>query len=180
MTEIFNFAEKGEKSRGILTFYVLHSLKEKPKSGYEILAEIKNKTQGTWTPSKGTLYPLLKSLETEGLIKLSRVEKRSKNIYRLTVKGRRVLFVIRDKRKEVNEKIFQFRNLLGEIITEENVNITTLIFEIRLASFAVEKTKKEEAIAILQECLLNLRKIESPTLRKSLQTKQLNKNFIPK
>jgi DNA-binding PadR family transcriptional regulator len=174
MTEIFNIAGEGEKSRGILTFYVLHSLKEKPKSGYEILAEIKTKTQGTWTPSKGTLYPLLKSLETEGLIKLSRVEKRSKNIYRLTVKGRRVLFVIRDKRKEVNEKIFQFRNLFGEIITEENVNITALIFEIRLASLAADKTKKEEVIAVLGECLSKLKKIGSSISRKSLKTKTLD------
>ena len=180
MTEIFNLAEKGEKSRGILTFYILHSLKEKPKSGYEILSEIKNKTQGAWTPSKGTLYPLLKSLETEGLIKLSRVEKRSKNIYRLTVKGRRVLFIVRDKRKEVNEKIFQFRNLLGEIVTEENVNITALIFEIRLASLTVEKTKKQEVIAILEECLSNLKKIESQTSRKSLKTKTSNKKVPPK
>jgi DNA-binding PadR family transcriptional regulator len=171
MAEIFSFTEKGEKSRGILTFYILHSLKEKPKSGYEILAEITEKTQGTWTPSKGTLYPLLKSLEEEGLIKLSRIEKRSKNIYRLTITGRRVLFVIKDKRKEVSEKFFQFRNLLGDIITEENINITALIFEIRLASMSAEKTKKDEVVNVLEQCLSKLKKIDTHSRPKLKNTK---------
>jgi DNA-binding PadR family transcriptional regulator len=170
MTELFSFSDKGEKPRGILTFYILHSLKEKPKSGYELLAEIKEKTGGTWTPSKGTLYPLLKNLEEEGLIKLSRTEKRSKNIFRLTIKGRRLLFVIRDKRKEVSEKFSQFRNLLGDIITEENVNITTLIFEIRLASMTAEKTKKNDVITILEQCLSNLKKIEPSAPTKTKKT----------
>lgn len=160
MTEILSVSGIGKKPRGILTFYVLHSLKEKPKSGYEILAEIKEKTQGTWTPSKGTLYPLLKNLEEEGLIKLSHTEKRSKNIYRLTIKGQRMLFILRDKRKEVGERFLQFRNLLGDIITEENINIATLLFEIKLASLAVKKVKKNKVITILEHCLSDLKSIE--------------------
>ena len=48
MTNLLNIPIKTDKHRGILSIYILHSLKKKPKSGYELLAEIKEKTEGTW------------------------------------------------------------------------------------------------------------------------------------
>jgi DNA-binding PadR family transcriptional regulator len=36
--------------------------------GYEMIKEIEERTQGTWTPSAGSIYPMLQLLEEEGLI----------------------------------------------------------------------------------------------------------------
>jgi DNA-binding PadR family transcriptional regulator len=37
--------------------------------GYEMIKEIEERTQGTWTPSAGSIYPTLQMLEDEGLIR---------------------------------------------------------------------------------------------------------------
>ena len=166
MTEIWRFPEKGKKQRGVIPLFVLHSLKKEPKSGYELIAEIKELTEGTWIPSKGTIYPLLNKLEDEGLIKIKKTDKRSKNIFGITAKGRKALLIIKMNRKEWSNKFFQFRKLIGDIITEENVNIASLFFEIRLASFAVSTEKKDEVIKILERCLSDLKKIESSKKKK--------------
>lgn len=68
MTGLWTFASKDGKERGLLALFILHSLNQQPKSGYELLKEIEAKTEGLWAPSKGTLYPILKQLEEEELI----------------------------------------------------------------------------------------------------------------
>jgi DNA-binding PadR family transcriptional regulator len=35
--------------------------------GYEMIKEIEERTQGAWTPSAGSIYPMLQMLEEEGL-----------------------------------------------------------------------------------------------------------------
>jgi DNA-binding PadR family transcriptional regulator len=36
--------------------------------GYEMIKEIEERSQGAWTPSAGSIYPMLQMLEEEGLI----------------------------------------------------------------------------------------------------------------
>ena len=40
-----------------------------PESGYSIIQKIDERTEGAWRPGPGTMYPLLKSLLKEGLVK---------------------------------------------------------------------------------------------------------------
>ena len=159
MTGILNFSGKGGKQRGILTIYVLHSLKKKPKSGYDILAEINKKTEGKWTPSKGTIYPLLKKLKDEGLIKVNKTGDRSKNIFELTNKGKKSLLDIGKHKKEWKEKFIQFRKLFSDVLGEENVDVTDLIFEINEISFVSSAEKKDKIFKILEHCLSDLKRI---------------------
>lgn len=159
MTGILNFSGKGGKQRGILSIYVLHSLNRKPKSGYDILAEINEKTEGTWTPSKGTVYPLLKKLKEEGLIKVNKIGDRSKNIFELTEKGKKSLLDIDKHKREWKEKFIQFRKLFSDVIGEKNVDITDLIFEINEISFVSSAEKKDKVRKILERCLSDLKRI---------------------
>jgi len=159
MTNLLNIPIKTDKHRGILSIYILHSLKKKPKSGYELLAEIKEKTEGTWIPSKGTIYPLLQHLEKEGLIKIKSVEKRSKNIFEVTVEGKKSLISIKKHGKQMEKTFVQFRNLMSEIISPKESDLEKLIFEIRLNSMSNAKGKKDDVIIILKNCLNNLKKI---------------------
>ncbi|MCD6563141.1 MAG: PadR family transcriptional regulator [Thermoproteales archaeon] len=67
---------------------ILVMLSKKPMSGIDIIKEIEKLSFGFWKPSPGTIYPLLKSLLEEGLIK--RIGENNKKIYTLTEKGKKL------------------------------------------------------------------------------------------
>jgi len=73
--------------RGYLSFTVLYLLGKRPMYGSEIATELAKRRYDRPTP--GTIYPALKALQEEGLI---RPEGRgSRKVYRLTRDGRRGL-----------------------------------------------------------------------------------------
>jgi len=51
-------------------------LSEQPQHGYQLIQEIGERSNGSWTPSPGSIYPVLQQLEDEGLITFTRVEGR--------------------------------------------------------------------------------------------------------
>jgi len=76
--------------RGLLRFYLLFMLTRSPETGYSIMTTIEEKTEGAWRPGPGTIYPLLKDLEAEGLIEHAPPAKGDKGsiTYSVTAKGR--------------------------------------------------------------------------------------------
>lgn len=67
---------------------VLRLLKEKPMYGYEITAEIKNRSEGKYMIS--ILYPVLYRLEEQGYIEISSTEVtdgRARSYYSITPEG---------------------------------------------------------------------------------------------
>src|SRR3990167_3872386 len=110
MVELLKCTNKKGKKLGLITIYIFHTLKKKPKSGYEILSEIRQKCGNEWSPSKGTIYPLLKQLEQEQLIRIKNVGPRSKNIFELSPKGRRLLFHVQGKER-IKREVFIFPEL---------------------------------------------------------------------
>jgi DNA-binding PadR family transcriptional regulator len=160
MPGLWTFASEGGRERGLIALFILHSLSQWPKSGYELLKEIKVKTEGVWVPSKGTLYPILKQLEEEELIRVSEIAKRSKHIFELTLNGEATLRTLKEHKKESREKHLQFRNLLIDIFGEEKVTMRELLFEIRAVIDDLSLEKKDEAVTILDQCLADLRSIK--------------------
>ena len=57
--------------------------------GYQLITEIGERSEGEWTPSPGSVYPVLQQLEDEGLITFERVEGRK--TAQLTEAGRAYL-----------------------------------------------------------------------------------------
>jgi DNA-binding PadR family transcriptional regulator len=51
-------------------------LAEAPQHGYQLIQEIGERSEGAWTPSPGSIYPVLQQLEDEGLISFERVDGR--------------------------------------------------------------------------------------------------------
>lgn len=156
----WRFHSHNGKGRGLLTLFVLHSLNKEPKSGYDLLKEIDQKTEGLWIPSKGTLYPILRQLEDEELIQVAEKGKRSKNIFELTPKGKETLIGIREHRKESREKLLQFKNLFIDIFGEDQITINGLIFEIRDFMAHLPNDKKDQSADILKKCLEDLKRIQ--------------------
>lgn len=51
-------------------------LSEHPAHGYQLIQDIAERSDGAWTPSPGSIYPVLQQLEDEGLIEFDRVDGR--------------------------------------------------------------------------------------------------------
>jgi len=63
--------------------WVLNILRKSPKTGAEIIDEIENMSQGWWRPSPGCIYPMLKGMVQDGLLK-----EREDGRYELTSKAK--------------------------------------------------------------------------------------------
>lgn len=72
--------------RGEVRAAVLSLLAERPMHGYQIIREIEERTNGSWKPSPGSVYPTLQLLADEGFV--STEESEGRKIYSLTDAGR--------------------------------------------------------------------------------------------
>ena len=55
-------------SRGDVRATILALLSEGPRTGYQIMSDIEERSGGAWRPSPGAVYPALQQLADEGLI----------------------------------------------------------------------------------------------------------------
>lgn len=81
---------------------ILLSLLEGPKHGYEITKYIEEKSQGFFSLSFGSLYPVLHELEKAKLIKgewEALGESKKKKVYRLTEAGKKALVQSNEEHK---------------------------------------------------------------------------------
>lgn len=71
-------------------FFILCVLHEKPLHGYDIAAEVEQKTDGCCSPREGTIYPILKQFTDGGYVTFETqiVSGRERKIYTITDKGR--------------------------------------------------------------------------------------------
>jgi DNA-binding PadR family transcriptional regulator len=60
---------RGRARRGDVRLALLRLLAEEPANGYQLMQAIEERSQGTWRPSPGSVYPTLAQLEDEGLIR---------------------------------------------------------------------------------------------------------------
>ena len=156
----FDEGRRGGRGRGLIHLYILHSLKYEPKSGYDLLKEISEKTGGAWVPSKGTLYPMLKKMEEEGLIAVSETGKRYKNIFKLTEKGEKTLEAIVRTRREEKQKMYLYRNLLFEIFGNEPESVRAELMEIRFITERLSGEKQAEARSLIKTCLETIKGLD--------------------
>ncbi|MFU2158703.1 MULTISPECIES: PadR family transcriptional regulator [Caldisericum] len=109
MGGIFDFCDKKKNffvasvfgARQFITFYILHLVHEKPLYGEAISKKVTELLSNLWQPSPGFMYPILKRLESHGLIKgkWDYSEAHPRYIYEITEKGKAEYF----KYKEVFE-----------------------------------------------------------------------------
>jgi DNA-binding PadR family transcriptional regulator len=78
---------RGPKAgRGDVRAAILALLQEGPLNGYQIMAEIEERSGGAWRPSPGAVYPALSQLADEGLVIAE--ESSGKRTFSLTDAGR--------------------------------------------------------------------------------------------
>lgn len=101
---------KIEKSllSGSTPMLVLSLLKDSDKYGYEMAEELARRSDNTFELKEGTLYPLLHTLEKNGLVKSYTKETpggRQRKYYRLTEEGRGQLERKTEEWKLFSEKV---------------------------------------------------------------------------
>lgn len=72
--------------RGDVRSAILALLLEEPMHGYQIIHEIEKRTDGSWKPSPGSVYPTLQMLTDEGLLVANEADGRK--TYSLTASGK--------------------------------------------------------------------------------------------
>ncbi len=109
------------KGGGLLPLYVLHLLAEQARYGNEIMNEIEQRTEGSWSANPGAIYPLLDMLEKRGLVKSEweAPNKRTRRFYHLTETGRIELVQLKEvMRPKLEEVIIILGRLLSDLYSE--------------------------------------------------------------
>jgi hypothetical protein len=75
----------GRAARGDVRASVIALLAEQPRHGYQIITEITERSGGAWTPSPGSVYPVLQQLQDEGLVRPEEADGR--RVFHLTEAG---------------------------------------------------------------------------------------------
>jgi PadR family transcriptional regulator PadR len=79
--------------KGYMGMALLLMINEKSMTGYDIMRLMGEITEGHWKPTPGGVYPVLKRLEGEGMVKgeWSSNKGRKRKVYIITEEGRRIL-----------------------------------------------------------------------------------------
>jgi DNA-binding PadR family transcriptional regulator len=75
--------------RGDLKLVILDLLSEKPRHGYDIIQALEKKFHGFYSPSPGSVYPILQMLEDQDFVKSD--QQNGKKVYTITEEGKKFL-----------------------------------------------------------------------------------------
>ena len=101
-----------------MKYYILKLLSEDSYTGYGLIKEIEEQT-GFWEPSTGSVYPLLESLEDEGLIE-SRDKGRG-NSWEITEEGGKAYEEAAEAKQNMKESLKQSMIVFSQIFNEEGI-----------------------------------------------------------
>jgi DNA-binding PadR family transcriptional regulator len=124
--------------KGLLRHYILHRIAQGPVHGYEVIQDIDSKTEGAWRPGAGSLYPLLKKLESEGLIEADEgsKEEATRRVYHITSKGQQSLLESKETLTNFQHRWSFMRKIFIELIDPDKV-----------ANFFVESSNRQFELA---------------------------------
>lgn len=102
--------------RGMLPLYLLMLLKRGSMHGTELIQAFGEMSAGHWKPSPGSVYPVLRRLEKEGLVagRWRRSRAAPQRVYRLTKEGKQQL---PNLQAQLLDELHRARALIDEHIT---------------------------------------------------------------
>jgi len=107
----------GLRRREVLPLLVLHYISEGPSYGNQLMERISQVTAGVLSVNPNTMYPLLRALESRGLIEgqWEHPERRSRRYYSITSEGREEYQRLHD---EVRPFLDSIARSIEEIVRE--------------------------------------------------------------
>ena len=102
-----------QMKKGVLDMLVLKLLETEPKYGYQIIQEMKEKSEEIFLLKDGTLYPILYRLEDDGMVVSRWSEAEGKQVprkyYVITENGREALNQMESIWKRISSGILSIR-----------------------------------------------------------------------
>jgi DNA-binding PadR family transcriptional regulator len=114
--------------RGHLKMIILEIIKERPRHGYDVIKAIEETFHGLYSPSAGSVYPILQELEDQDFVTSS--EKSGKKIYAISKDGGQELKANKDTLSEMRDRLRQrFGDMgrYGELMREMG-DMTQFVF----------------------------------------------------
>ena len=107
----------GLRRRDVLPLLVMHVMSSGPSYGNQLMERISELTEGVLSINPNTMYPLLRQLESQGLIegRWEHPERRSRRYYSLTPEGKKEY---RRLRKDVRPFLESVARSIDEIVHE--------------------------------------------------------------
>ena len=143
--------------RGFLRHIIPRPLRSQEMNGTDIMQRLHDLSEGEWNPSPGTVYPMLSSLEEEGVIEAASIDGRSKT-YRLTELGKKqIVQMFRERKGTVGEKTRLGPRLWEKLLEpEERVRFHIIGMQHSLESFdsvldSLDKRQRQQLLRHLQE-----------------------------
>jgi DNA-binding PadR family transcriptional regulator len=149
--------------RGFLAAYMLAMISREDQNGYSLMQSISEKSKGAWRPGPGAIYPMLKSLSKEGLIKplspTARRQRKSRTNYYITEKGKERLD---EWRKSITEGLkgdYGIRTILTELysppeIISLQIEHMEMEYELIFEKIAqLSRSEREEALKKMKELI---------------------------
>ena len=138
--------------KGDLKYIILDIVKDNPSHGYDIAAVLTERFHGCYSPSAGSIYPILQLLEKMEYVSSCRREE--KNIYTITDGGRTFL----KEEKATTDKIKgRFKGLWGSSDKEYLNDVRSVLnysSEIRHLLGRTALSKDPEKLQKIKEVLL--------------------------
>src|ERR1700730_17549556 len=141
---------RGRKARrGDIRTAALLLLAEEPRNGYQIMQEVEERSDGTWRPSPGSVYPALAQLEDEGLIRSE--ESEGRKLFALTDAGRKLV------EERGTDRPAPWEQMSGEV-SDEVVELRRLVRDAMSAFVQVMRTGSPEQNSKAAEVLAATRR----------------------
>ena len=136
--------------RGLLWLYILNRLSTEPTSGYGFMSHLNTITEGSWHPGSGSIYPILKELESEGLIRVASTGSRSKSVYTITSTGKEALASGKELLDKFTIKWNKVRSVMLDLLSPQSQSSLVLemlrgnqsMWQSILTSDAMDKNEK--------------------------------------
>jgi DNA-binding PadR family transcriptional regulator len=145
----FGFRRGPRARRGDIRAAILALLQEEPRNGYQIMQELKQRSQGVWNPSPGSVYPALQLLEDERLI--ANDEGSGGRIYALTSQGKAY---VKEHADEIAAPWEALSNAAGDVFVE----MMSLFHQLGAAAMQVVQAGNAAQIAKARKVLVATRR----------------------
>jgi len=124
-------------------------LEEETRNGYQLMEEIEQRSDGSWRPSPGSVYPALSQLEDEGLVQAD--QETGRRAFSLTDEGRAYV-------EENRERLGSPWQTASEDVPGDFVELRKLIGQLGMATMQLAQSADDEQVAEAKKVLSDARR----------------------
>ena len=151
--------ERVRRMAGLFELYSLNSISQGPKSGYDIIKEIREKSRGNIIASKGSIYPILEDLALRGMVHSGDASARGRKVVSMTPAGRKYLRELSERKRCVRQKTKYIPFLLADVKGMHS-DLDQSILKLTVLADDCPKKNRAKVKALLEDCRKKIEALE--------------------